>query len=87
MGECVKTCCFCCASCFQPSLCCGSLCCLLIPLLGLLIILFGAVLALIGALAWMLQHQTEPVVSRMLAALTNSSISDTLPEDGQLIVQ
>uniref|UniRef100_A0A182WEL7 Uncharacterized protein n=1 Tax=Anopheles minimus TaxID=112268 RepID=A0A182WEL7_9DIPT len=75
MGECVKSCCYCCASCYNTPICClGGLCCLLIPLLGLLIILFGLVFGMIAGLAWIAQNHTEPEsVKRMLAILANSS--------------
>uniref|UniRef100_A0A182MXL4 Uncharacterized protein n=1 Tax=Anopheles dirus TaxID=7168 RepID=A0A182MXL4_9DIPT len=90
MGECVKSCCYCCASCYQTPICClGSLCCLVVPLVGLLVILFGAVFGMMVGLSWLAQHHTEPAsVSRMLSLLANSSTGETFTaDDGRVIVE
>uniref|UniRef100_A0A6E8WCG7 Uncharacterized protein n=2 Tax=gambiae species complex TaxID=44542 RepID=A0A6E8WCG7_ANOCL len=89
MGECVKSCCYCCASCYNTPICCvGSLCCVLIPLLGLLVILFGAVFGMIVGIAWLTQNHTEPAtVNRMLAILANSSAGESFTASEQSVVQ
>ncbi|KAL9703621.1 hypothetical protein quinque_007139 [Culex quinquefasciatus] len=47
MGELVKSCCYCWCTCYQSGICCVSLCCFVIPIVGLLLILTGIVYAIV----------------------------------------
>uniref|UniRef100_A0A1Q3G4F9 Uncharacterized protein n=1 Tax=Culex tarsalis TaxID=7177 RepID=A0A1Q3G4F9_CULTA len=47
MGELVKSCCYCWCTCYQSGICCVSLCCFVIPIVGLLLILAGIVYAIV----------------------------------------
>lgn len=47
MGELVKSCCYCWCTCYQSGICCVSLCCIVIPIVGLLLILTGIVYAIV----------------------------------------
>ncbi|EAT33560.1 AAEL014166-PA [Aedes aegypti] len=75
MGEVIKSCCYCCCTCYQSGLCCASLCCVLLPIIGLLLVLTGIVVAIMLAFSVGNQSSSEYTISRLLTTLTSNSMA------------
>lgn len=71
MGEVIKSCCYCCCTCYQSGVCCASLCCLILPIVGLLLILAGIAFAIVLAFSMIHHDSSGNTVNRLVTVLSN----------------